>query len=294
MKEFTNKVAVITGAASGIGRGIANRAVKEGMKVVLADIEKEALKLTEEELKKSGADIISVLIDVSKPKDMENLAQKTIDTFGEVHLLCNNAGVAVPGYMWEYTLTDWEWVMGVNLWGVIHGIRVFTPIMLKQDIKCHIINTASIEGLISGVTESGIYSSTKHAVVALSEALRTNLMRINSKLKVSVLCPGFVNTKITDCERNRPAELCGPDFEPRIEKFVRNHPEIENFVEQFKKTFEYSNSPDKVANIVFEAIKNELFYIFTDSGLMWKNLIKTRMEEILKAFDENKPIIKSL
>ena len=128
MKEFKDKVAVITGAASGIGRGLARRAAREGMKVVLADIEKETLNQTEEELKKSGANVISVITDVSKLEEIENLARITLDTFGEVHLLCNNAGVGMGGFLWDCTSTDFEWVLGVNLWGVIHGIRTFIPI----------------------------------------------------------------------------------------------------------------------------------------------------------------------
>ncbi|GAG25784.1 unnamed protein product, partial [marine sediment metagenome] len=176
MKEFKDKVAVITGAASGIGLGIARRAVKEGMKVVLADIEKDALNQTEEELKSAGAEVISVVTDVSKLENIEILAQKTIETFGEVHLLCNNAGVAAPGALWECILSDWNWVIGVNLWGVINGIQTFIPIMLQQDNECHIVNTSSMAGLLHGDGVNGIYSVTKQAVVALSESLRTGFV----------------------------------------------------------------------------------------------------------------------
>ena len=132
MKEFKDKVAVITGAASGIGLGIARRAAKEGMKVVLADIEKNSLDQAEKEFKESGTEVISVVIDVSKAENIEKLAKKTIDAFGEVHLLCNNAGVAAPGALWECIVSDYSWVLGVNLWGVIHGIRTFIPIMLQR------------------------------------------------------------------------------------------------------------------------------------------------------------------
>jgi len=229
MKDFKDKVIVITGAASGIGRGIARKATKEGMKVVLADIEKDALIRTKEELKSSGANVISVLTDVSKSEAIEKLAQKTINTFGEVHILCNNAGVSVPGLIWECNLSDWNWVMGVNLWGVIHGIRVFVPIMLQQDNECHIVNTASMAGLSSEGPGNGIYTVTKHGVVALTEILSRELTLMNSKIKASVLCPGFVSTNIAESERNRPAELCGPEFEPSLERLLKNHPQFEQF-----------------------------------------------------------------
>jgi len=294
MKEFKDKVAVITGAASGIGRGIARRAAKEGMKVVLADIERDALNQTEEELNKSGIKVISVLTDVSKPENIEKLARKAIDTFGEVHLLCNNAGVAAPGALWECNLSDWNWVMGVNLWGIIHGIRVFIPIMLQQDNNCHIVNTASMAGLGSGESGNGIYSITKHGVVALSESLRMSFAQMDCKLKVSVLCPGFVSTRIADCERNRPAEFCGPDYVPSLERILKNHPESEQFVKAFIEALEKGTSPDKAGDIVFEAMKNELFYIFTDTGLMWKRFVKARMDGILEAFKQNRPIVRGL
>jgi NADP-dependent 3-hydroxy acid dehydrogenase YdfG len=149
MKEFKDKVAVITGAASGIGRAIAFRCAQEGMKVVLTDIEEKALTQTETEMKALGAAVLAVLTDVSKASDLEALAQKTLDAFGAVHLLCNNAGVDAGTSIWESSLADWQWVMGVNLWGVIHGVRVFVPIMLEQDTDSHIVNTASISGLVS-------------------------------------------------------------------------------------------------------------------------------------------------
>jgi NADP-dependent 3-hydroxy acid dehydrogenase YdfG len=294
MKAFKDKVAVITGAASGIGRGIARRAAKEGMKVVLADIERDALKQTEEELKISGTNVISILTDVSKSENIENLARKTIDTFGEVHLLCNNAGVAGGGFLWEYKLSDWTWVIGVNLWGVIHGIRIFIPIMLQQDKECHIVNTASMAGLLSGEAGNGIYSITKHGVVALSESLRASFTAMKSKIGISVLCPGIVNTRIIDSERNRPEEFCGPDYEPCGERFIKKHPEVEPFVNAYIKAFEQGTSPDQTGDVVFECIKNGIFYIFTDTGLIWKNYMKARFDEILEDFKKNRPIIRGL
>jgi NAD(P)-dependent dehydrogenase (short-subunit alcohol dehydrogenase family) len=204
MREFKGKVAVITGGASGIGRGIAERCVREGMKVVLADIDEANLAKTETELKTLGGTVLGVRTDVSKRSDVEHLARQAFDAFGQVHLLFNNAGVAAGGAAWEATWNDWEWVIGVNLWGVIHGIKVFTPLMLAQNTECHIINTSSSAGLIAGGS-SAPYSVTKHAVVALSESLYLTLQQRNSLVKVSVLCPGLVRTNIINAERNRPA-----------------------------------------------------------------------------------------
>ena len=294
MKDFKDKVAVITGAASGIGLGIARRAAKEGMKVVVADIEKDALNQTEEELKASGIEVISVLTDVSKSENIEQLAQKTIDTFGEVHLLCNNAGVFPSGALWECTLSDWNWVIGVNLWGVIHGIRTFIPIMLQQDNECHIVNTASMAGLFPGDARFGIYSITKHGVVALSESLEMSFMQMGAKIGVSVLCPGIVNTRIIDSERNRPAEFCGPDYVPNIEKIIKNNPESEQFVNQFIKMYDQGTSPDQAGDVVFEAIKNDMFYILTETGIMWKKPLKARFDRILEEYNQNRLLLKDL
>jgi len=294
MKEFKDKVAVITGAASGIGLGIARRAAKEGMKIVAVDIEKDALKQTEEELKSSGTDVISVLTDVSKAEDIEKLAQKTIDAFGEVHLLCNNAGVAAPGLLWECILSDYKWVFGVNLWGVIHGIRTFIPIMLQQDNECYIVNTSSMAGLMFGDSGNGIYSITKHGVIALSESLRMSFANMGAKIGVSVLCPGIVNTKITNSERNRPTEFCGEDYMPCFDRMIKYHPEIEGLIRNAPKLWEQGTPPDQSGDIVFEAIKNDIFYIYTEIGLMWKKGMKTRFDGILEDYNKIKPIIKDL
>jgi NAD(P)-dependent dehydrogenase (short-subunit alcohol dehydrogenase family) len=288
MKDFKDKVAVITGAASGIGRGIANRAVKEGMKVVLADIEEKALIQAEKELKSSGATLLSVLIDVSKAEDVEKLAQKTIDTFGEVHLLCNNAGIGPYGVTWECSLSDWKWIMDVNLWGVIHGIRTFIPIMLKQNTECHIVNTASLSGLMANEIGQGMYIVTKYGVVGLTEIISKELSLLKSKIKVHALCPGMVKTRIIDCERNRPAELCN-DITEQIE-----HPELEQIWEAMYGLAEAGESPDKVGDIVFEAIKENIFYILTDTKLYYRRMIQTRNEEIMEAYNQNKQIHKSL
>ncbi len=296
MREFKDKVAVITGAASGIGRGITRRAIKEGMKVVLADIEKDALHQTEKELKSAGAEVISVVTDVSKLENIEKLAQKTIESFGEVHLLCNNAGVAVPGALWECVLSDWKWVIGVNLWGVINGIQTFIPIMLEQNNECHIVNTSSMAGLMHGDGINGIYSVSKQGVVALSESLRTGFANplFGSKIGVSVLCPGVVNTKITTSERNRPAEFSGPDYIPSFERIIKNHPEAEVLVREAPKIWEKGTPPDESGDIVFEAIKNDIFYIFTEIGANWETGMKNRFDGIWKDYNQIKLIIQDL
>ncbi len=194
MKEFKGKVAVVTGAASGIGRAMAERFAAEGMKVVLADIEQEALAQAEAKMKAAGATVLAVRTDVSSASGVQALAGRTIDAFGAVHILCNNAGVPpVVGPSWELTEADWQWVLGVNLWGVLHGIRVFVPIMLGQDSEGHVVNTASMAGLLS-LPWAATYDVAKHGVVTLSESLHGELAAVGSKLKVSVLCPGWVKT----------------------------------------------------------------------------------------------------
>jgi NAD(P)-dependent dehydrogenase (short-subunit alcohol dehydrogenase family) len=208
MREFTGKVAVITGAASGIGRGLAQRCVEEGMRVVLADIEAPALAQAEAELRGAGATVLAVPTDVAQARAVEALAERTMQTFGAVHLLCNNAGVGAGGSIWESSLDDWEWVLGVNLWGVIHGVRSFVPLMLAQDTACHVVNTASIAGLLS-YHPSASYQVTKHAAVALSEHLYHSLAERQAKIGVSVLCPGWVRTRILESARNRPAARRG-------------------------------------------------------------------------------------
>ena len=209
MNEFQGRVAIVTGAASGIGRALAKIFAREGMKVVLADIESEALSATAAELEAQGAEVLSVQTDVSKYDAVTNLAQKTLDAFGAAHILCNNAGVIdmADRPIWETPIDSLEWLMGVNVWGVIFGIHIFTPIMLAQaPTDCHIVNTASIAGLLSG-GDYGLYNATKHAVVSISETASTALEQRNANVKVSVLCPGFVNTRFVEAERNQPAHL---------------------------------------------------------------------------------------
>ena len=271
MKEFKRKVAVITGAASGIGRGIAERCVREGMKVVLADIDRVTLRTAETELKTAGGTVLGVRTDVSKRSEVELLARQALDAFGQVDLLFNNAGVAAGGTPWEATWNDWEWVIGVNLWGVIHGVKVFTPLMLSQKTECHIINTSSAAGLIVGGA-SAPYAVTKHAVVALSESLYLTLQQRNSLIKVSVLCPGLVRTNILNAERHRPAELRN---EP-----VPMTPEMQAGLAAFKAAMETSMPPLQVADVVFDAIRKDQFYILSHPE--WTEVIQLRTDKLLR------------
>jgi NAD(P)-dependent dehydrogenase (short-subunit alcohol dehydrogenase family) len=206
MQQFHDKVAVITGAGRGIGRGIARRCAREGMKVVLAGIGHESLARTEAELRNEGVTVLCVQTDVTKAADVNRLAEKTLDAFGAVHLLVNNAGAGAGTTIWESTLADWAWTLGVNLWGVIYGVKVFTPIMVAQETECHIVNVASAAGLSAG-PGLGIYKVAKHGVVSLSETLYYELAQRGTQVGVSVLCPGYVKTDIMTGERNRPAEL---------------------------------------------------------------------------------------
>jgi len=269
---------VITGAASGIGRGIAERCVREGMKVVLADIDEANLAIAEAELKALGGTVLGVRTDVSKRNDVEQLARRALDAFGQVHLLFNNAGVGAGGTPWEATWNDWEWVIGVNLWGVIHGVKIFTPLMLAQNTECHIINTSSAAGLVVGGF-SAPYSVTKHAVVALSESLYLTLEKQNSLVKVSVLCPGLVRTNIADAERNRPAELRnGP---------VKMTPEMQAGLTAFKAILDASMPPLQVAGVVFDAIEKEQFYILPHPE--WIEVIQLRTDKLLRMENPQSP-----
>ena len=209
MQEFEGKVAVVTGAASGIGFAMAERFAQEGMHVVLADVEAPALEAAVTRLRQAEHDVLAVVTDVSKAESVEALAQRAFETYGNVHILCNNAGVAgaggSSGPVWEKTQHDWQWAFGVNYWGVVNGIQAFVPRMLAAGEEGHVVNTASIAGVTSNVF--GIYGVTKYAVVALSEYLYRSLTETGAKIGASVLCPSFVTTNLGSSDRNRPAEL---------------------------------------------------------------------------------------
>lgn len=270
MKEFKGKVAVITGAASGIGRSLAERCAQEGMKVVLAGINESNLLPVEADLRARGATAISVQADVANRSDVEALAQRALDAFGGVHLLVNNAGVGGGSSVWDSTWNDWEWVLSVNLWGVIHGVKVFTPIMLAQEDDCHIVNTASVAGLIA-YHPCAPYQVTKHAVVALSEHLYLSLQQRKAGVKVSVLCPGWVKTQIMGSGRNRPVALRN---EP-----VPVSPEDQVLLATMHQAVASGMSPQEVADHVFRAIREERFYILTHC--QDTPMIRDRVENLL-------------
>jgi NAD(P)-dependent dehydrogenase (short-subunit alcohol dehydrogenase family) len=272
MNEFPGKVAVITGAASGIGRAIATEAAREGMRLVLADIEAAPLEDTAAALRAMGADVLAVPTDVSRSEEVAALAERTVAAYGAVHLVFNNAGVATGGPIWERPLAEWEWVMGVNLWGVVHGIRTFVPLMLAQEDAGYIVNTASIAGLVTAPA-LGIYTVTKHAVVALSEVLAAELAQRDAHIAVSVLCPSWVQTRILDAGRNRPVAIqnaAAPGDDPAGNAAIR-------------QLVESGMPPEQVAREVFAAIRDERFYILTHSET--KEWIRRRMETILATPD---------
>lgn len=282
MKDFKDKVAVITGAGSGIGLALAIQCAQEGMKVVLADIDRKFLRRANRKLERMGASFLTVLTDVSKSTDIEALAKETLDKFGEIHLLINNAGVGHSKYTWNYTLKDWEWQLGVCLFGVAHGVRIFTPIMLKQDTECHIVNVSSIEGLLPGSGPGGaIYGAAKHGIVSLSETLKRELEIIGSKLKISVVCPGAVITRIWYGDIHRPMKLQNAPTE-EIED-SRNEDLYANVDADLEDSPPIS--AEESAKIIMQGIKDEKFYILTHKDKLLKGLVKERFDNILKAFD---------
>ena len=269
MRKFAGRVAVVTGGASGIGYAMAERFAGEGMKIVLADIESAALEDAEGRLRSGGAEVIGVETDVSKADQVQHLADRALDAFGAVNVVCNNAGVSARGTAWEQTLPDWEWVMGVNLWGVIHGVRTFMPILLEQD-EAHIVNTASVAGLVTGVLNS--YSVTKQAVVGLSESIYLSLQqRGATNVGVSVLCPGWVNTGIIDAERNRPVGNGEPPPMTDLEAVMR---------EAIRAVVANGKDPSEIAGLVVDAIRAEKFYILTHPEM--NTSISTRFTDILE------------
>jgi NAD(P)-dependent dehydrogenase (short-subunit alcohol dehydrogenase family) len=269
MRDFDGKVAVVTGAASGIGRGLAQRFAREGMKVVLSDIDQDRLDAAVQELRQQEYDVLGVRTDVAVAESVDELARKALEAYGKVHVVCNNAGVLnSAGPIWEASLKDWQWMFGVNIWGVINGIRSFVPIMLDQDEEGHMINTASIAGLGPG---NSIYSITKHAVVATTEALYLQLKAGEAKVGCSVLCPTYVNTNLVEAEQHRPEEL-------RNEGQSGNATGWDFLWERLRN----GTSPEQMAEVVIEAVKNEQFYIipedYAEEGFRaWsENLINRR------------------
>ncbi len=272
MKELYGKVAVITGAASGIGLAIAHSCAKAGMKLVLADIEEAALQKAKADLAAQGAKVVAAVTDVSREDEVNRLAALTIEHFGEVHVLFNNAGVGAGSLLWSSTVLDWKWTLGVNLWGAIYAVNAFVPIMLKQNCECHIVNTASRAGLESGPF-NGIYRVSKHALVGYSETLYHELGMVQSRIGVSVICPGNVRTQICDAARNRPEELQNPSVD------VVWNEQGKVVDEMIRAGVQNGMSPAAVAEMTLEAIRDNRFYILPDQEC--KTAVRQRMEDIL-------------
>jgi NAD(P)-dependent dehydrogenase (short-subunit alcohol dehydrogenase family) len=270
MKDFKDKTAVITGGASGIGRAMAELFLSKGMNVVLGDIEQSALDKTVADLKGQGGNCMGVVTDVSKAEDVQKLADAAVAEYQGVHVACNNAGVFAGGLLWEESLADFQWQLDVNVWGVIHGIRTFVPIMAAQDCECHIVNTASMAA-VTAMPYSGIYHMTKHAVLAMSESLYHELAFHVPNVKVSVLCPEAINTGIAASERNRPSAYSGDgDIVQSDERALVSQALADSVSDGI--------APEVMAQRVFDGIVNERFYLMSEEA--WRDAAHTRLDDI--------------
>ncbi|WP_250492376.1 SDR family oxidoreductase [Caballeronia sp. GAWG1-1] len=279
MDRFEGKVAVITGAASGFGREFALKGAALGMKLVLADIDATALDATVTSLRERGAEVRGVRTDVSNPADVDALARATLDAFGGAHLLFNNAGVGAGGFIWESSANDWQWVFGVNVMGVANGIRAFTPIMLAQNEPAHIVNTASVAGLLAAPA-MGVYNASKHAVVAMTETLYHDLRLARASVGVSLLCPAFVPTGIADAERARPGALVNDEEMTASQKLAAR---------QLAKAVEHGKlSARDVAELTFDAIRANRFYVVTHPNIMPS--VQLRLDDIAQLRDPSDPM----
>lgn len=280
--DFAGKTAVLTGAGSGFGLECARIAAARGMNVVLVDVQQEALDKAEAEIRAAGAKVLARKVDVSDAAQMEALAAEVKATFGAPHFVFNNAGVGSGGLVWENTVEDWQWVLGVNVWGVIHGVRLFTPMMLeaaKADpaFEGHIVNTASMAGLLAP-PNMGIYNVSKHAVVSLSETLYQDLKLVSDQVSASLLCPFFVPTGISHSERNRPAAMAdqAPTASQKIGQAM-----TDKAVSSGKVT------AADVAQKVFDAIASGQFYIFSHPQALGS--VQVRMEDVVQARNPTDP-----
>ena len=269
LNELAGKVAVVTGAASGLGRAMALAFADEGMHLALADVDDAGLQETRTRL--DGKDVKSIVmrLDVSKASEVEAFARKCFQELGAVHLVCNNAGVALSGPVWETSDAEWQWILGVNLLGVVNGVRAFAPRLIAQD-EGHIVNTASVAGLISP-PGMGAYCVSKHAVVTLSEALHHDLRERGSRVGVSLLCPAYVPTGIADSERNQP---------PGVSVSSKSNERVAKEAALRKAVAAGKLSADDVARAVVAAVKENRFYVLTHPGI--KGAVRARMEDVLE------------
>ena len=271
MRNFEGKTAVVTGAASGIGKALAEKFAQEKMQVVLADIEEEALEKTVDNLRQYQHRVIGIKTDVLIEESIDELFKKAKEEYGNIHILCNNAGIGANSgnkAIWEIDKHDWDWVMGVNYQGVLKGIQTFLPHMLEHGEEGHVVTTVSMAGLLPG---AGTYGVSKHAVMALTEGLSRDLITRNAKINASVLCPGFVDTNIDKSERNRPSHLGKPQ-EATNDINDMGAEIMSSMLRQGKK-------PEVIAEIVFEAIKENIFYILSHPA--WDDTLRSHYENIL-------------
>ncbi|WP_369139766.1 SDR family NAD(P)-dependent oxidoreductase [Modestobacter versicolor] len=270
------RVAVVTGAASGIGLGLSRRFAAEGMHVVMADVEEPALTAAADGIARDGGSVLPLVTDVADLPAVEALRDAAVDAFGGVHLLCNNAGVGGSQEpLWEVPLGDLEWVFGVNLWGVVHGVRAFMPVLEQQD-AAHIVNTSSVFGLFAG--SLGAYGASKHAAVALSESLHFQLREAGSHIGVSVLCPSAVRTNFDTSARNRPASA-GPAADADATRAAQ---------QDLHARSAPMREPDEVAELVVEAVRTSRFYVLTNS--VRDTAIRMRAEEVLSGTPPTPPL----
>ena len=284
MKTFQGRTVVITGAGSGFGLESSRIAAGLGLNVVMADVQQDALDRAAAEIQALGAQVLAFRLDVSKAAEVEALGAATLARFGAPHIVFNNAGVGAGGLIWETTLKDWEWVLGVNLMGVAHGVRVFTPMMLaaaKQDpgYEGHIVNTASMAGLLNA-PNMGVYNVSKHAVVSMSETLYQDLRLVTDQISASVLCPFFVPTGITSSGRNRPGELTDADQKLTKSQLI-GQAMSDKAVSSGKVT------AAQVAQFVFDAIAESRFYIFSHPKSLAS--VQTRLEDIMSLRNPTDP-----
>jgi NAD(P)-dependent dehydrogenase (short-subunit alcohol dehydrogenase family) len=282
IKDFAGKTAVLTGAGSGFGLECARIGARLGMKLVLADVQQDALDRAAAEMKAAGAEVLAQQVDVSDAAQMEHLARRVQERFGAPHFVFNNAGVGAGGLVWENTVQDWQWVLGVNLWGVIHGVRLFTPMMLEAAQKNpgyrgHIVNTASMAGLLNP-PNMGVYNVSKHAVVSLSETLYQDLALVTQQVGASVLCPYFVPTGIHQSERNRPGELA-------MAKPTRS--QLIGQAMSDKAVSSGKVTAAEVAQKVFDAAAAGQFYIYSHPKAIAS--VQTRLEDIMQARNPTDP-----